>query len=93
MKPKAAISSAIDFVQKATLSKQAMRCLVQPDQHAVHKMAGDEHQRYRQPVKVAIDGEAQRSLRGIENCHHHWEGRLAHPMRLMWFNHGILSWR
>ena len=67
MKLKAPMIDAVDFIQEPTLSQQTMRRFVKADQHPVHEMAGDEDQRHRQPVKAAIDGEAQRSLCDKEN--------------------------
>ena len=55
--------SAIDFVEEAFLSQQAMGGLVQSDQGPVHEMARKKHQRDRQPVEAVIHCDAESDLR------------------------------
>jgi hypothetical protein len=44
--------NAIDFIQSPTLPQQAMRSLVESDQHPMHEMACDQHERNGQEVEV-----------------------------------------
>ena len=45
-------NQSVDLIQKPTFPKQPMRRLMKPNQHPVHQMAGNQHQRNRDPIVV-----------------------------------------
>ena len=74
---------SIELIEAAIFSEKPVRGLVQTDEHAVHQMAGNKHERHRQPDQSAVHRYSEHRLQRKPNRKREAETPRAIPSAAM----------
>ena len=84
---------AFPVVEVSIPTKHAVRCLVEPDQHAVHQVTHEQGERNHQPPLLTEDTDPEHELRQVEGDRNEGKSRAARPRNrglrsLFWGSNG-----
>ena len=74
---------SIELIEAAIFSEKPVRGLVQTDEHAVHQMAGNKHERHRQPDQSAVHRYSEHHFSESQTENKKLKRPAQYPVRLM----------
>lgn len=74
---------SVELIEAAIFSEKPVRGLVQTDEHAVHQMAGNKHERHCQPDRSAVHRYSEHDFSESQTENKKLKRPAQYPVRLM----------